>query len=70
MHLKSFCLRRRQWTEEVVMCALPAKEIGYLKDHFIESVTENWRYFRFSRNLDRLTPPPAPLRSAEFCQVS
>ena len=30
------------------MCALSAKEIGYLKDHFIESVTENWRYFRFS----------------------
>ena len=31
------------------MCALSAKEIGYyLEDHFIESVTENWRYFRFS----------------------
>ena len=30
------------------MCALSAKEIGYLEDHFIESVTEDWRYFRFS----------------------
>ena len=30
------------------MCALSAKEIGHLEDHFIESVTENWRYFRFS----------------------
>ena len=29
------------------MRALSAKEIGYLEDHFIESVTENWRYFRF-----------------------
>ena len=28
--------------------AFSAKEIGYLEDHFIESVTENWRYFRFS----------------------
>ena len=30
------------------MCALSAKEIGYLEDHFVESVTENWRYLRFS----------------------
>ena len=35
------------------MCALSAKEIGYLKDHFIESVTENWRYFRFQLVLSR-----------------
>ena len=34
------------------MRALSAKEIGYLKDYLIESVTENWRYFRFSQNLD------------------
>ena len=33
------------------MHALSAKEIGHLKDHFIESVTENWRYFRSSPNL-------------------
>ena len=45
------------------MHALSAKEIGYLKDHFIESVTENWRYFSFSPNLD-------PYPSGEFCQVS
>ena len=25
---------------------MSAKEIGYLEDHFIESVTENWHYFR------------------------
>ena len=30
------------------MRALSAKEIGYLEDHFIESVTQNWHYFRFS----------------------
>ena len=30
------------------MRALSAKEIGYLEDHFIESVTENWRYFRLA----------------------
>ena len=27
---------------------LVCKGTRYLKDHFIESVTENWRYFRFS----------------------
>ena len=27
--------------------------IGHLKDHFIESVTENWRYFRFQLVLSR-----------------
>ena len=35
------------------MGAWSAKEIGYLEDHFIESVTENWRYFRFV-NFDQL----------------
>ena len=30
------------------MCALSAKEIGFLENHFIESMTENWRHFRFS----------------------
>ena len=33
------------------MCTLSAKEIGY---HFIDSVTESWRYFRF-------VVSPAPL---------
>ena len=27
---------------------LSAKEIGYGVNHFIESVTENWRHFQFS----------------------
>ena len=44
------------------MGALSAKEIGYLKDHLIESVTENWRYFRLSQNLSR-HPHPHPLAS-------
>ena len=30
------------------MRTLSAKEIGYGVNHFIESVTENWRYFQFS----------------------
>ena len=30
------------------MRALSAKEIGNLEGHYIESVTENWRYFQFS----------------------
>ena len=29
------------------MRTLSAKEIGYGVNHFIESVTENWRYFQF-----------------------
>ena len=29
------------------MLTLSAKEIGYGVNHFIESVTENWRYFQF-----------------------
>ena len=36
------------------MCALSAKEIGYLEDHLIESVTENWRYFRYHGPFVRL----------------
>ena len=43
--------------------ALSAKEIGYLKDHFIESVTENWCYFRFSPNLD----PPLVREQCFIC---
>ena len=27
--------------------ALSGREIGYGVNHFIESVTENWRYFQF-----------------------
>ena len=40
---------------------MPAKEVGYLKDHFIESLTKNWRCFRISEN----SPHPG-----EFCQIS
>ena len=48
MHLKSFYVRCWERAEKIVMCALSAKKIGYLEDHFIESVTQNWHYFRFS----------------------
>ena len=50
MHLKGFCFRCWEWAEKFVIRALSAKEIGYLKDHCIESATENWRYFSFSPN--------------------
>ena len=29
------------------MRTLSGREIGYSVNHFIESVTENWRYFQF-----------------------
>ena len=48
MQLKSFYLRCWEWEENIVMLAFSVQEIGYLEDHFIESVTENWHYFRFS----------------------
>ena len=36
----------------LIVFAGQGKETGYLKDHFIESVTENWHYFRFSPNVN------------------
>ena len=36
----------------LILFAGQAKETGYLKDHLIESVTENWCYFRFSPNVN------------------
>ena len=46
------------WAEKIAMHTMSMKEIGYGK-----SVTENWRYFRFSP-IDVVSP------SGDFCQVS
>ena len=44
MHLKSFYLRCWEWSEKIYSNAPCLQR----KLDIIESVTENWRYFRFS----------------------